>query len=78
MNRHYECLLRSIVYEPAKRVSELEMRTTAEIRAEAESRKARVEKNASRLRNTRRTTVADLQPLAQTPNLSKPFATDER
>ncbi|MCI0354403.1 MAG: condensation domain-containing protein, partial [Acidobacteria bacterium] len=35
MNRHYECLLRSIVGQAEQRISELEMRTAEEIRAAA-------------------------------------------
>ncbi|MCI0352616.1 MAG: hypothetical protein L0Z53_24615 [Acidobacteriales bacterium] len=76
MNRHYECLLRSIVGQAEQRISELEMRTAEEIRAAADSRQARVAKNASKLRTIRRKSIGEVPAIvAQTGNLSKP---DER
>ena len=79
MNQHFECLLRSILGEAGQRVSELEMRTAEEISASAADRKARVEKNATKLRSMRRTTVGEVQAIvAHMEDLSEPIAANER
>ncbi len=63
MNRHFERLLRSVVEDAGRRVSELEMRTQEEVAAEEEGRQARVARNASKLKGLRRQAVVDVPPL---------------
>jgi non-ribosomal peptide synthetase component F len=79
MNRRYERLLRSVVDDPEKRVSELEMRTGDEVRAEEEERRARLAKNASRLKGMRRKPVEEAQTMLAVPgDLAESVAADEQ